>query len=538
MGSDKHATRSGVLRHCSELSRVRMRRRVAAALLALLTAGIVAGCGSSGGSGNASDSSSVLRVGLASEPIPPNPATATLSGTSASVMFSLAYAPLFHLTPDNKVEPALVTKWHYIKGTSEPNTEFEFTLRKDAKFSDGTPVTGAAVVHWLEYFTNGPGPLSGILGESPEFTAPDRWTVRIALTEPNPTLPEVLSDAGQNIGFVLGPKAIANPKMLSRETDGAGPYMMDPAKSVRANHYTYVPNPHFYEPSARKFQEVQVKIITEASSRLQSQLSGQLDVGEGDDSTASAAESAGLEVASGPHAVQYLTLDIVHGAAPALKDPRVREALNLAIDRKSIATALFGSSGSPTSSFLAADVDSGLESYWPYDPAKAKKLLKEAGYSDGLTLKAIAPGAFGGNSGEPLLRAVAKDLEEVGVKLEITTYAAEAEYSEAVFSFKAPLSMLEEGIWATTTIWGTYLKPGSIGNMFGNEPQMVKYYEEGVKSADPRNGWKRMYERFTSKAFVVPLVATETLYYVSNATGGVQLGHLRGLALATEWYAK
>lgn len=57
-------------------------------------------------------------------------------------MFSLAYAGITHLNPDGTVAPALATSWSYV-GTG--NETFEFTLRHDARFSDGTPVTASAV---------------------------------------------------------------------------------------------------------------------------------------------------------------------------------------------------------------------------------------------------------------------------------------------------------------------------------------------------------------------------------------------------------
>lgn len=514
------------------------------ASFAVLLGGLTA-CGgssdggtSSGGDGTASDGAKpALRIGLTAPPLS-NPGTAEANGRFAAVGFSIAYAPLIHKTPDGEFEPALATSWEYLNGKGKPNTVFQLTLRKDAKFADGTPVTAQNVVKWLNYFTHSPGPFAAAFGEDPKFTAVDQQTVRVEMTSPRPDLPTVLSDGGINAGYVLGPKAIDNPKLLADATDGAGPYMLDPAHTVSENTYTYVPNPNYYEPEDIKFSKVEVKVISDPTSLLQSQVSGQLDVVEGDSTTAQVAESDDLEVVSNPAEVTVLTFDMIHGLAPALKDLKVREAINLAIDRKSISEGLFGNTASPTSSFIPSDVETNLEEYWPYEPEKAEQLLAEAGYGKGnLSLEVLTVGPQV-TQGEPLVRAVAKNLEEVGVHLEVNAFANEVEYGEAVFAFKAPISNLGAETGTTPTLYTVFMAPEAPVNWFGDDKVLNKYYEEGLLLKDPSVPWKKMWERYTSQAYVVPLVALDSLYYVSDSVGGVEMGKARPAALASEWFPR
>lgn len=79
--------------------------------------------------------------------------TATLNpaisgGGDQSMPIDLAYASLPHINPDGTISPALATSWRYV-GTG--NTTFELTLRHDARFSDGTPLTASAVKAYFGY---------------------------------------------------------------------------------------------------------------------------------------------------------------------------------------------------------------------------------------------------------------------------------------------------------------------------------------------------------------------------------------------------
>jgi peptide/nickel transport system substrate-binding protein len=502
-------------------------------LLACGAVGLAACGGSKGGSGGASKTS-VLRIGIGTEALP-DPAKATVKGYWASVMFSLAYAPIFHLSPEGKVTPGLATSWRYVNDGADRNKVFEFTLRKNAKFSDGTPVTAKSVADWLTYFSKGTGPFSGVFGKKPKFEAVDDSTVRVNLATPNPRLPLVLSDGGPNAAFVMGPKAMADAKLLSSATDGAGPYMLDGKQSVRGDHYTYVPNPHYYDKAAVKFSRVEVRLIAEPASRLQTQKSGQLDVTLGDVTTASSAKSAGLKVLAAPQGVQYLVLDSKHGAVPQLRDIRVRQAINLAIDRKAIAKALLGDVGTPASAFIPADANTGQDDYWAYDPEKAKALLAQAGYAKGFSMKAICQGAYFGNLGEPLVRAVAKNLEAVGIKLDVTSYSTDPDYAKDVFDFKAPVINLLQILSDTPTVYGTYIAPSGVVNFYGTDPEIVRLYNAGLKAEDPTPSWVKMWQRFTTQAYVVPLVVNPNLYYVSKSIAGVSVSKVHNSALPTEW---
>src|SRR5262249_27523525 len=105
--------------------------------------------------------------------------------------------------------------------------------------------------------------------------------------------------------------------------------------------------------------------------------------------------------------------------ANPLNKLQVRQALNYALDRKAIVKGLLGTAGTPTSEMATADGwSTKVANYYPYNPAKAKSLLAAAGFPDGLTLSALNQ-TFSGQLGDPLLQAMVKYFQAVGVKLDI-----------------------------------------------------------------------------------------------------------------------
>jgi len=129
----------------------------------------------------------------------------------------------------------------------------------------------------------------------------------------------------------------------------------------------------------------------------------------------------------------------VTGGSDALDDPRVRRALNLAVDVDAIIDGILAGRATPTSTFLT-EVDFGYDpEVQPYghDPEAARELLADAGYADGgLTLTLQSPnGRYVGDA--QVAQAVAEQLSQVGVEvdLEIREYGA---YVGDLFSGNAP----------------------------------------------------------------------------------------------------
>jgi peptide/nickel transport system substrate-binding protein len=467
----------------------------------------------------------------------PNPA---LDQPPDLIVDELAYEPILERRSDGSVAPGLATSWRFVHTKAGPNKLFEFTLRGNARYSNGERVTAQSVKAWLDYFVKSAGPFSGLFGPNPVFTAVGKSTVRIQTEIPNPELPFALSEVRQG-GDAAAPQAINKPSLFATGSYGAGPYMLDAAKTVSGDHYTFVPNPYYYDKSRIKWSQVTVKIIVSPTSTLQALKAGQIDVALGDPTTAPSAQAAGFSIVSAPAATAVVYFALQNGAvAKPLQDIRVRQALNYAIDRKAIVNALLGKYASPSSVFVTTDgTEEKYVNYYSYNPAKAKSLLAAAGYPNGFTLKVGAHAFLDDGVNDTLIQAMAKYLQAVGVTPDITTLATLGQYTDLIRSQQMAAYADEVSVLPTALQWAVFwsTKGYRVGHI--QDPVINKLYYTGLKAKDPVPFWKQISARATTQAFNLPIATVHELYYVSKHVGGVTTGTGRaGAAMPLEWYPK
>jgi peptide/nickel transport system substrate-binding protein len=484
----------------------------------------------------------VLTIGRVGSPTGLDPAANAVGGIF-TLLGPIAYAPLMHFKADGTIGPGLATSWRYLTskaGSLRANKDFMFTLRRNARFSDGAPVTAQAVKDWLLYFNNANSPMAAAMAPIQSIETQGKWTVVIHLKSPCPILPYTLSEAF-NWGFVAGPSGLRDPKSLGTTTNGAGPYMLDPSETVTNNVYTFVPNPYFYDKSAVKFSKIVVKIIGTPDSMLQALTTGQLDVAQGDATTAGAA--SGFTVLHAPAgAAGFIFQDKSGALSKPLADVRVRQALNYAVDRKAITAAVLGNLGAPTSEWYTLDgFDPKLQNSYPYDPAKAKALLRAAGYADGFTIPALgSPPAAG--TRVTLEQAIAKYLKDVGVTVNFAPTTTPAQFnSERAKSGRYAVFTAQRGGDMMWQFWNLAFKPNSAFNEGSwHDRQLDKLWLVGQRSPTPKKYWMQMSERMVSQALFLPVYMNPQIWYVSKKIGGVLVtpGHPIGTNDVTEWFPK
>jgi peptide/nickel transport system substrate-binding protein len=519
--------------------------RVALAATALTATLGLAACGGSGsGSGdgggtanaNATDNGGgtkpastggakpVLRIGVTSAG-PLNPAV-----NNDQTLDSISYETITHIKPDGSIGPGLATKWGYV---GSGNKVFEFTLRPDAKFSDGTPVDAAAVKKWFAYFAKAGGPFASVLAIKSVTTTGDD-TVRVTLSKANPVLPWVFGDIDL-WGAIASPKAVDNPKGLNDATAGAGPYTLVPSDTVVNDHYTFVPNKYYHDPGAIKFSKVQVKVIGTPTSMLQALQSGQIDVAQGDPSTAPAAGQNGVTVSKdASKTAQILLTNLTKGP---WADIRVRQALNHAIDRKAVTAGLFTDYAAPTSQFVTEDgFDAAkYQNYYTYDPAKAKALLAAAGHANDLTLKLVA-GTASGNAGVPMAQAVAKYLKAVGITVKITTASTAQSELQMGLSGDYDGWQMTGGTAPTWYLYaGAYAPNGAYNLGHNTDSVMEKLAATAAGAKDPAQYWPQIMGRSVTQAYSVPIAALDTVWYAKGVQGVAAPRFIQGKPLVSWW---
>lgn len=478
-----------------------------------------------------SGNSSTLTIGLAATPTSLN--RAKDSNGYQNVMMSLAYETIIHMEPNGKFGPGLASSWRYV---GKGNKTFTFTLRHNARFSDGSAVTASAVKSWLSYFAAAKGPFASTLSIASIATR-GKWTVTIHLKASNPNVPYQLSEPA-NWGYVASAKAVARPTMLNTQTDGAGPYVLVPSKTVQGDHYTFVPNKHFYDQSAIHYRQIVVKIITNPTTMLSALQSKQLDVAFGDPTTVAAAKSAHFGVVSAPAAV-YGLFFLNQGANSPLGNAKVRQALNYAINRGAITHALVGKYGTPTSEWVTTDgYAPAYTNYYAYDPGTAKALLSSAGYANGFSLSVVAAG-FSGTSGVNLTNAVAQDLAAIGVHLNITTAPTSSEFVSDIFGGSYAMAENFTAVSSMSSLWQLMLSPQGIVNLqHFDDPVLDKLYATGSAAPKPAKYFQEMAARTVRQGYGLPVYDSDTFWYVSPQVRGVAYSAAAYMPFAAEWYPK
>lgn len=448
----------------------------------------------------------------------------------------IAFDGILKKEPDGSIGPGLATEWGYV-GTG--NKEFEFTLRDDASFSDGTPVNAEAVKTWLEYVAGASGSSSGFMVLD-SVTAKDEWTVNIKLATPNPVVPDILTAAGW--GLVSSAEAVkADPEQLSTQTFGAGPYVLDADSTVMGDSYVYVPNKYYYDESRIYWDKIVVRIITTPSTLLQSLQAGEVQGAFANYSTIDAAKKSGFQVFE-PAVYQqgFIINDSAGESVEALGDVRVRQAMNYAVDREALNTALYGDSADPSSELASSDgfIDE-LKDAYPYDPGKAEDLLADAGYADGFEINLVSLD-FGGPDFTQGAQAVAGYWEDIGIKVNVVDAANPADYVKGAGDLNNQVVQISTNF--ASSMWRMYQSNLGDGALYNprkySDPTLVSLFEEALTAEDPVPLWEEMSKYITENAFMIPIGTQPTPTFAAKDLDNIEITVDQAFAALPDWRKK
>lgn len=343
---------------------------------------------------------------------------------------SYIYEPLVDYDKDFKVVPRLATSWEQVSPTL-----YRFKLREGVKFHDGSAFTADDAVFSVHRAMAPTSNYKAYTTGIKEARKIDDHTIEIETTAPNPVLlrqlPNVfiMSRAWSEKHNVAKPQDFVNKEetFAARNTNGTGPYKLKSREvDVRT---TFEENPDWWNKKDKvgNVTEVIFTPIKQNATRTAALLSGEIDfVLDPAAQDLDRLRQQAKVVEGNEYRTIYIGYDqkrpellysSIKGKSP-FQDVRVREALYRAIDVEAIKRAVMRGLSAPTGTMIAPQVHgwtAELHKRIPYDPDKARALLKEAGYDGTLNFTLDCPNNRYIND-EAICQAVVGMWAKVGVK--------------------------------------------------------------------------------------------------------------------------
>jgi peptide/nickel transport system substrate-binding protein len=383
---------------------------------------------------------------------------------------------LVSVDADGRLIPGLAVSWRAI----DPTT-WEFHLRRDVRFHDGSPFTAVDVVFSLDRpatLKNSPGPFTGYTKQIVAKEIVDPYTVRLKTARPYGPLALDMSTI-----FIVSKKAAEHATTddfnSGRALIGTGPYRF---VSFRRGDRIELRRNDDYWGEKSDWERVSLRIITSPAPRIAALLAGDVDAIE----SVPTADQARLKNDARFRVEQkiswrtiFWTLD-QSDKTPAdvtdvdgrplphnpLRDVRVRLAISKAINRDALVAHTMEGMAMPAANIVAPGVfgyNAQLRPE-PYDPEGAKRLLREAGYPNGFALTLHGPNNRYINDAQ-VVQTVAQFLNRVGIRAKVDTMPLSVYFGKAR---KGAFGMAMLG-------WGTLAADFGLRNL--------------LATTDPQIGW-------------------------------------------------
>jgi peptide/nickel transport system substrate-binding protein len=453
------------------------RRRVSGVTAILIaTATALAACGGgSGASGAGTDATrnagGTITIGTMFPPGTLDPTT----GTQGSDLAYLDYVfdRLIQQDPDTgELKPMLATSWRFV---GDDKLALAVELRHGVTFQDGTPFTAQAVVDYSKDFIKA-GNIANLLQYVTDITAQGDYQVVYHLGQPNARLPVALT---ARAGMIPSPTAVKKEgKDFALQPVGTGPYRF--VSQIQGASYKFTRFDGYWDNAGlNRVKNVEFKIFQSDTALVNAVRSSDVDVALhlSPQDAKTLKPMSELDVSVGPS--NAIGIAYLNASRKPLDDARVRLAVNLALDRTAIAETVTDGLGQPATQSLPEGAHgylTDMEPVWTRDVARAKQLMADAGYANGVPMTCYAYAGLGFETAGPIIIA---ELKEIGIDLKIvpSTPAQVGPF----FTNKTPMQCAFAN-WGSTDpfkayqlLWSkSYYNAGKVD--FGVDDDIAKFY--------------------------------------------------------------
>jgi len=468
----------------------------------------------------------VLAIGGQPETLDPYNTNTTLT-TAVTKSF---YQGLFEFDKDLKVRNVLAESY----SVSKDGLVYTFKLREGVKFHDGTPFNAEAVKANLDRVTNPDNKLARYnqFNRITKVEVVSPYSVRVTLKEPFGPFINSLAHASAAIISPTALKKYGNQDIAFHPV-GTGPFVFEEWKQtdfVKVKKFD-----GYWKKGYPKVDSITWKPVLENNTRA-----AMLQTGETDfayplpyEQAAALESNAKLKVTSSPSIiVRYISFNMLQKPFDNLK---VRQAINYAINKEALAKVAFGGFAAPAEGVVPQGV---LYAHkmpaWPYDPAKARQLLKEAGYPNGF--ESVLWSAYTTTTAQKTIQFVQQQLAQVGIKVTVQSLepgqrtewvqtAPDAKTAKVRMYYAGWSSSTGEADWALRPLLATEAWPPKLNNTaYYSNAQVDGAIAKALTSTNDKEKtqlYREAQEQIMKDLPWAPLVTEKNLYATSKRLSGV-----------------
>ncbi|TDC80509.1 ABC transporter substrate-binding protein [Streptomyces hainanensis] len=405
---------------------------------------------------------------------------------------------------DGEIVPNLAREFEY----NEDRTILTLAIRDDAEFSSGEVVDAQAVVDNLTATMNAAS-TAGLVGVE-TIEATDEYTVVVTLSEPNASLVPSLAGVG---GFVAEPSTIGSETEATQPV-GSGPYVLNRGETQIGEKYVLDKVEDHWRADDYPFDRIEISVIPDITAAVNGLQAGQLDHATG----LSLDQSETLEgqfVTGTDNPTTWGNIWIADREGelvPALADVRVRQAINMALDRTAVERLAPGQRHGVDQLFSA---DGGaylpeLEGNYPYDVEAARELIAEAGYADGFSV--TMPSTIASTEFEPFLT---QSLAEIGITVNWETVSLQD--IVANLSSKEFAMFFFPSTYSGSDALDVESALGPVFNPFGTSTPEQTELLDAANASGERDAFADLNRYFTEEAWFAPVMASTFLWAHSDS---------------------
>lgn len=443
---------------------------VAALVMSALTA-----CGGTESTGASGSRDGTLALSILGTPNSFDPAQ--LVEGQGTFVWSSIFDTLLYSDGKGELKPNAAESWNY----SDDGRTLTLKLRKGMTFSSGAPVNAAAVKATLDRTKATPASPSSRLGALQSVEAPDDSTVVLRLSRPDSGMLDMLARSQG----VIGDPATLNDERTKLNPVASGAYALNTGQTVNGSVYVLDRREDYWNAEEYPFKTVKIRVISEPTAGFNALQAGETNAGYADSTQVERIRNQGFDIATieASTTVNVIIADRAGETLPALADPRVRRAINMAFDRPKMVEQLLRGDGKPTQQIFNPKLsayDPALERTYSYDVAGAKKLLAEAGYPNGFAV--TMPELF---YTKPFGPSVGQALDAIGIKVTWEPVPPQQSVS-ALTAKRFPMFLAVDGISnPATEVAGHYAPDGARNPFHSTDPRLTALIDQVNRELDP-----------------------------------------------------